>query len=72
MEKLKADFKSWRTTAVGFLGGLVICLTQIIAILDNDPETVFQLSIFMAGLGLVGVGIFAKDGDKSSEDVGIK
>lgn len=67
-----ADIKNWQTTIVGFLGGLVICATQVIAALDGDPATVFELSIFFAGLAAMGIGFFAKDGDKSSEDVGVK
>lgn len=72
MNKLVADIKNWRTTIVGFLAGLIICATQVIAALDNDPETVFEMSIFLSGLAAMGIGVFAKDGDKTSEDVGIK
>lgn len=62
---LIADVKNWQTTIVGFLGGLVICATQIIAAFDEDPVTVFELSIFLAGLTAMGIGFLAKDGDKS-------
>lgn len=72
MNKLIADIKNWRTTIIGFLTGMMICGTQIIAALDNDPETVFNLTILLGGLGLMGLGVVAKDGDKSSEDVGIR
>jgi len=72
MGKLKADIKNWRTTILGILGGIAICVPQLINLLDSDPATVFQLSIFLAGLAAMGVGVAAKDGDKSSEDVGIK
>lgn len=72
MNKLLADIKNWRTTIVGFLTGLVIITTQIVAALDSDPATVFEIGIFFAGLAAIGIGVFAKDGDKSSEDVGIK
>lgn len=72
MNKLATDIKNWRTTIVGFFMGLIICATQIIAALDNDPETVFEMGIFLSGLAAMGIGVLAKDGDKSSEDVGIK
>jgi len=72
MNKLAADIKNWRTTIVGFFTGLIICATQMIAILDSDSETVFDLNILLAGLAIMGLGVFAKDGDKTSEDVGIK
>lgn len=72
MNKLKADIKNWRTTIVGILTGLMVMIPQIINLLDNDPATVFSLAIMMAGLGTMGVGVAAKDGDKSSEDLGLK
>ena len=64
--------KSWHTTAVGVIGGLLIALPQIQNLLDSDPETAFVWSVFVTGLTAMGIGIFAKDGDKSSEDVGVK
>ena len=69
IEKLMKDLKSWKTTALGFLGGLMMIIPQIVAMLDDDPETVFTKSIFMAGLALMGLGVASKDGDKSTEDV---
>lgn len=71
MKKLKADIKNWRTTAIGFLTGLGIIVPQLINMLDSDPETVFQLPIFLAGLAAMGIGVAAKDGDKSSKKLGI-
>lgn len=69
MEKLLKDLKSWKTTALGFLGGLMMVIPQIIAVLDDDPETVFVKSIFFTGFAMMGFGVAAKDGDKSTEDV---
>lgn len=69
---LKSDIQSWKTTIVGFLTGLMLAAPQVINFLDNDPETLFDFKIFMAGLGAMGIGVFAKDGDKTSEEVGIK
>lgn len=71
MNSLKADIKNYRTTAVGLLAGVIICATQLINMLDSDPETVFQLAIFLSGLAAMGIGVFAKDGDKSSKKLGI-
>jgi hypothetical protein len=67
--ELIKDLKSWKTTVLGFLGGLMMVVPQIQAMFDDDPETVFVKSVFMAGLAMMGFGIAAKDGDKSSEDV---
>lgn len=69
--KLMKDLKSWKTTALGFLGGLMMVIPQIQAMLDDDPETVFVKSIFMAGLAMMGFGIAAKDGDKTSKELGL-
>lgn len=71
IEKLMKDLKSWKTTALGFIGGLMMILPQIQALLDDDPETVFIKSIFMTGLAMMGIGIAAKDGDKTSKELGL-
>ena len=67
--KLMKDLKSWKTTALGFLGGLALMIPQIQAMLDDDPETIFAKSVFLTGLAMMGFGFAAKDGDKSTEDV---
>lgn len=69
--KLMKDFKSWKTTALGFISGLLIILPQIQNLLDGDPETVFSETIFMTGFALMGLGIASKDGDKSSKEIGL-
>lgn len=63
---------SWKTTAIGILGGIVILANQAIAFLDTDPETVFSFGQVAAALGMFGIGIFSRDNDKSSEEVGAK
>lgn len=68
---LKTDIQSWKTTIVGFLTGLMLAVPQIINLLDNDPETLFDMKIFVAALGAMGIGIFAKDGDKTSKELGL-
>lgn len=72
MKNIKADIQNWRTTIVGFLTGLVLAGSQIINLLDNDPETICDFKILIAAFGAMGIGVFAKDGDKTSEDLGIK
>ena len=67
--KLIKDLKSWKTTILGIISGLLIILPQVQNLLDGDPETVFSETILMTGLALMGLGISAKDGDKSTEDV---
>lgn len=66
---LAKDLKSWKTTLIGFLGGLVMVIPQVLALVDGNPETRFILSLFVTGLAMMGIGVAAKDGDKSTEDV---
>lgn len=64
MSKLAEDIRNWRTTIVGFVTGLAIILSQVIAVLDSDPQTMFKLELLLAGLAAIGIGVAAKDGDK--------
>ena len=64
--------KSWRTTTIGVLSGIVIIAKEVIAILDSDPATVFSIEGLFAGLGALGIGYFARDNSVSSEDAGAK
>jgi hypothetical protein len=63
---------SWKTTVLGILGGLGILFGQVTALLDSDPNTVFSLETMMAGLGVLGLGFFARDNGVSSESAGAK
>lgn len=64
--------KSWRTTVLGLIGGLTILFAQIQAFLDNDPTTVLSYEQIMVGLGLLGLGVAARDNKVSSEKAGAK
>lgn len=64
--------KSWKTTVLGIAAAVIILCNQAIALLDNDPATVFELSQVLAALAVFGIGVVARDNDKSSEDVGTK
>lgn len=61
--------KSVKTTVLGIALGLIIVAPQIVALLDGDDTTLFSLKIFLAGLAAMGLGIAAKDGDKSTADL---
>ena len=63
---------SWKTTVAAILGVLVIAAAQGQAALDNDPNTVANWGLVFAALPGALVGLFARDNDKSSEDVGAK
>ncbi len=84
--KLSASLKSWKTTLTGIVplitallvGVGVIDLEQSTAIIDG-VEVVFNSadSILNEVIGAIAffgglIGLFSKDGDKSSEEVGIK
>jgi len=63
---------SWKTTSAG-LASIMSGLGQILwAILDGNPQTNpdwnTSIPLILTGLGL----LFARDNDKSSEDVGAK
>lgn len=63
---------SSKTTIGGIIGGLALVLTQVWYAIDADPATVLNFDQILAGLSLMGIGWFARDNDKSSEDVGAK
>lgn len=67
---MKKAAKSWKTTAAGIAGGIGLLATQIQAVLDNDPTTVFSWEMCMLALGALGIGWFSRDNDKTSKDVG--
>ena len=65
--------KSWKTTLCGILGVVAAGITMIAQpMLDGDPATIPQWGVFgttvAAAVGL----LFARDNDRSSEDVGAK
>ena len=58
--------KSWKTTATGIVGGVIVALTAFNDLLNSE-----QLAA-LSGAIIALVGLLARDGDKSSEDVGAK
>jgi len=50
-----------KTTLTGFFAGLALIIGEINNHFDNDPATVFSLEVFLAGLGAIGIGYFARD-----------
>lgn len=65
-----AAAKSWKTTAAGFLSGLGILCHQAVALLDDNAATVVSFEAVMLALGLMGVGMFARDNNVTSEQAG--
>mgnify|MGYP001796080832 CR=1 FL=1 len=64
--------KSSKTTAAGVIGGLGMILLNVYYALDMDPETLFSMEGVITGLGMMGIGWFARDHDVSSQDAGIR
>ena len=64
---------SWKTTLCGVLGIVAAAITLLaIPVLDSDPATVANWGAFTATLTTATGLFFARDNDKSSEDVGAK
>jgi hypothetical protein len=59
--------KSWKTTLCGALAALGTYLVTL-----PDPAWLATVGKLLIGLGTAGVGLFARDNDKTSEDVGRK
>jgi len=70
MSVVKSGIKSWKTTAAGFLAGGVAIAQQILALIDGDVATVFDLKLLLAGLGAIGIGWFSRDSNVTSKDAG--
>lgn len=62
--------KSWKTTAAGIVAGLSILLSQASTLLDDDAKTNPSWSEIVAAIGMLGVGIFARDNDVTSKAAG--
>jgi hypothetical protein len=69
---MKKIISSPRTTWAALAGIFALLFTQIGYIFDNNPATVVDFeTVIPQFLALAGV-LFARDNNKSSEDVGIK
>lgn len=66
---IKGVLGNSKTTVLGIAAALAIVSTQIVAVLDNDPATVFSWESFWTGGIMAAIGLFAKDGDKTSKDL---
>lgn len=69
VKKIKESeyMKSWKTTTWGIVAAIGSGLSQV-----KEPSWIGLLGQVMAAAGLAGVGIAARDNDKSSEDVNVK
>jgi len=66
---------SWKTTACGVCGIIAAIAMGAKAILDGDPNTSIDIGGIVTAIAVLApsiAAIFARDNDKSSEDVGVK
>lgn len=61
--------KSLKTTVAGVLAGIAILAPQALNLLNGEPVS---WDLVVAGLGALGVGVFARDNNVTSEDAGAK
>ena len=63
---------SWRTTAAGLLTGLASLAIQASYFLDDNPLTVVNFNEVWIAIGVISVGLSARDNSVSSEQAGVK
>jgi hypothetical protein len=74
VQKMRAG-KSWRTTVAAVCMSLSVILSNVVAVVDDDPETKIDLPRVMLELGMIAgaVGLAAARDDKvTSEQAGAK
>ena len=64
--------KSWKTSACGLAALVLAAWGSVPVAMDDDPLTKVDYTNTGALLGLAIAAMFARDNDKSSEDVGAK
>ena len=68
---LKNTYKSWKTTLLGVMAFLIILMETATAMWDNDPSTIANWNEVVEAFMFMIALFIARDGDKSSEDVGV-
>ena len=63
---------SWKTSVAGVVAGLMVILPEVQSILDADPATNPDWNLIVAGITVILGFAAARDGDKSSQDVGVR
>lgn len=62
--------KSWRTSLSGVFAGIVLLLGQAQTLLDDDPHTNPEYTVIMAAVGMISLGLNARDESVTSEQAG--
>lgn len=71
--KDKLRHASWKTTAIGVVTGIVMLGSAFLAQTDDNPDNDPDwLTVVPLALSAMGIGVFARDNNRSSEDVGAR
>ncbi len=63
--------KSWKTTIAGVVVAGLLLWPSVAGLIDGDPATGIDWTTFTIAMGLLGLGVAAKDGDKTSADLNL-
>lgn len=63
---------SWRTSLSGILPGAIVLLTQVNYLCDQDPKTVFDITVCIQAFSLIMIGLTARDNVVTSKQAGAK
>ena len=68
--------KSWQTSLGGFVTGISLIVGEVLDLMNVDAGALtngeFNIALFMAGLGALGLGFAARDSKVTSEQSGAK
>lgn len=64
--------RSWKTSLGGIVGALAILFSEAGKFLDDDPNTNPSFEMVGIAIGMLQIGIFARDENISSEQAGAK
>ena len=64
--------KSWKTTVAGILAALSLLIGEASKAFDDDPRTQPSVELILTGIAALGIGVFARDNNVSSEKAGAK
>lgn len=67
---VKAGAKNKLTTGAGLVGGIPVAVSEIVALVDKDPATVFDWRALVVAIAVIVIGLLSRDANKSSEASG--
>lgn len=62
--------RSWKTTLAGIVAAVLILLGEAQSVLDDKPETKINWEAVATAAAVLGIGLFARDSNVSSEQSG--